>query len=336
MSVRIAINGFGRIGRLSMRAILERKSSLDIVAVNDLGSPDLLGHLFKYDSIHDILPYDVEVKENTLEVLDQKVAFLAEKDPGKLPWRELGVDLVIEATGRFTKREQAALHLQAGAKKVIISAPGKDEDITIVMGVNEHLYNPAEHHILSNASCTTNGLAPLAKVLLEEFGIEQGMMTTTHSVTNDQRILDLEHKDWRRARAAYESMIPTTTGATKAVELVLPDLKGKLKGLAVRVPTPNVSLIDFVANLSRSTTKEEVNQKLREAAEGSLKGYLAYSELPLVSHDFNGNPHSAIVDGLSTLILGERMVKVLAWYDNEWGYSNRIVDLVEYIAGQGL
>ncbi|CDX01662.1 Glyceraldehyde-3-phosphate dehydrogenase [bioreactor metagenome] len=336
MSVRIAINGFGRIGRLSMRAILERKSSLDIVAVNDLGSPDLLGHLFKYDSIHDILPYDVEVKENTLEVLDQKVAFLAEKDPGKLPWRELGVDLVIEATGRFTKREQAALHLQAGAKKVIISAPGKDEDITIVMGVNEHLYNPAEHHILSNASCTTNGLAPLAKVLLEEFGIEQGMMTTTHSVTNDQRILDLEHKDWRRARAAYESMIPTTTGATKAVELVLPDLKGKLKGLAVRVPTPNVSLIDFVANLSRSTTKEEVNQKLREAAEGSLKGYLAYSELPLVSHDFNGNPHSAIVDGLSTLMLGERMVKVLAWYDNEWGYSNRIVDLVEYIAGQGL
>ncbi len=336
MSVRIAINGFGRIGRLSMRAILERKSSLDIVAVNDLGSPDLLGHLFKYDSIHDILPYDVEVKENTLEVLDQKVTFLAEKDPGKLPWRELGVDLVIEATGRFTKREQAALHLQAGAKKVIISAPGKDEDITIVMGVNEHLYNPAEHHILSNASCTTNGLAPLAKVLLEEFGIEQGMMTTTHSVTNDQRILDLEHKDWRRARAAYESMIPTTTGATKAVELVLPDLKGKLKGLAVRVPTPNVSLIDFVANLSRSTTKEEVNQKLREAAEGSLKGYLAYSELPLVSHDFNGNPHSAIVDGLSTLMLGERMVKVLAWYDNEWGYSNRIVDLVEYIAGQGL
>lgn len=336
MSVRIAINGFGRIGRLSMRAILERKSSLDIVAVNDLGSPDLLGHLFKYDSIHDILPYDVEVKENTLEVLDQKVAFLAEKDPGKLPWRELGVDLVIEATGRFTKREQAALHLQAGAKKVIISAPGKDEDITIVMGVNEHLYNPAEHHILSNASCTTNGLAPLAKVLLEEFGIEQGMMTTTHSVTNDQRILDLEHKDWRRARAAYESMIPTTTGATKAVELVLPGLKGKLKGLAVRVPTPNVSLIDFVANLSRSTTKEEVNQKLKEAAEGSLKGYLAYSELPLVSHDFNGNPHSAIVDGLSTLMLGERMVKVLAWYDNEWGYSNRIVDLVEYIAGQGL
>lgn len=336
MSVRVAINGFGRIGRLSMRAILERKSSIDIVAINDLGSPDLLGHLFKYDSVHDVLPYDVKVNENTLEALGQKAVFLAEKNPEKLPWKDLGVDLVIESTGLFTKREQAAWHLQAGAKKVIISAPGKDEDITIVMGVNEHLYNPAEHHILSNASCTTNGLAPLAKVLLEEFGIEQGMMTTTHSVTNDQRILDLEHKDWRRARAAYESMIPTTTGATKAVELVLPDLKGKLKGLAVRVPTPNVSLIDFVANLSRSTTKEEVNQKLKEAAEGSLKGYLAYSELPLVSHDFNGNPHSAIVDGLSTLMLGERMVKVLAWYDNEWGYSNRIVDLAEYIADQGL
>ncbi|AFM00560.1 MULTISPECIES: type I glyceraldehyde-3-phosphate dehydrogenase [Desulfitobacterium] len=336
MSVRIAINGFGRIGRLSMRAILERKSPIDIVAINDLGSPDLLGHLFKYDSIHDELPYDVKVNENTLEALGQKAVFLAEKSPEKLPWKDLGVDLVIESTGRFTKRDQAALHIQAGAKKVIISAPGKDEDITIVMGVNEDRYNPAEHHILSNASCTTNGLAPLAKVLLEEFGIEQGMMTTTHSVTNDQRILDLEHKDWRRARAAYESMIPTTTGATKAVELVLPELKGKLNGLAVRVPTPNVSLIDFVANLSRSTTKEEVNQKLKEAAAGSLKGYLAYSDLPLVSHDFNGNPHSVIIDGLSTIMLGDRMVKVLAWYDNEWGYSNRIVDLVEYIAGKGL
>ncbi|HHY25188.1 MAG TPA: type I glyceraldehyde-3-phosphate dehydrogenase [Desulfitobacterium dehalogenans] len=336
MSVRIAINGFGRIGRLSMRAILERKSPIDIVAINDLGSPDLLGHLFKYDSIHDVLPYDVKVNENTLEALGQKAVFLAEKSPEKLPWKDLGVDLVIESTGRFTKRDQAALHIQAGAKKVIISAPGKDEDITIVMGVNEDRYNPAEHHILSNASCTTNGLAPLAKVLLKEFGIEQGMMTTTHSVTNDQRILDLEHKDWRRARAAYESMIPTTTGATKAVELVLPELKGKLNGLAVRVPTPNVSLIDFVANLSRSTTKEEVNQKLKEAAAGSLKGYLAYSDLPLVSHDFNGNPHSVIIDGLSTIMLGDRMVKVLAWYDNEWGYSNRIVDLVEYIAGKGL
>lgn len=331
MSVRIAINGFGRIGRLSMRAILERKSPIEIVAINDLGSPDLLGHLFKYDSIHDILPYDVKVTENTLEALDHKVVFLAEKNPENLPWKDLGVDLVIESTGRFTKRDQAALHIQAGAKKVIISAPGKNEDITIVMGVNDHRYNPAEHHIISNASCTTNGLAPIAKVLQEEFGIEQGMMTTTHSVTNDQRILDLDHKDWRRARAAYQSMIPTTTGAAKAVELVLPELKGKLNGLAVRVPTPNVSLVDFVANLRKPTTREEVNQKLREAAEGKLKGYMAFSELPLVSHDFNGNPHSCIVDGLSTIMLGENMVKVLAWYDNEWGYSNRIIDLIELI-----
>lgn len=331
MSVRIAINGFGRIGRLSMRAILERKSPIEIVAVNDLGNSELLGHLFKYDSIHDILPYEVKVTENTLEALGQKVHFLAEKNPENLPWKDLGVDLVIESTGRFTKRDQAALHMQAGAKKVVISAPGVNEDITIVMGVNDHLYNPEHHHIISNASCTTNCLAPIAKVLLEEFGIEQGMMTTTHSVTNDQRILDLEHKDWRRARAAYESMIPTTTGAAKAVALVLPELKGKLNGLAIRVPTPNVSLIDFVANLSRSTTKEEVNQKFMDAAAGKLKGYLGYSNLPLVSHDFNGDPHSCIIDGLSTIMLGERMVKVLAWYDNEWGYSNRIVDLVEHI-----
>ncbi|MEL1136405.1 type I glyceraldehyde-3-phosphate dehydrogenase [Desulfitobacterium sp. THU1] len=336
MSVRVAINGFGRIGRLSMRAILERKSPIELVAINDLGSPDLLGHLFKYDSIHGILPYDVNVTENTLEAMNQKVQLLAEKNPENLPWKDLGVDLIIESTGRFTKRDQAALHLQAGAKKVVISAPGKNEDITIVMGVNDHHYNPAEHHIISNASCTTNCLAPIAKVLLEEFGIEQGMMTTTHSVTNDQRILDLEHKDWRRARAAYQSMIPTTTGAAKAVELVLPELKGKLNGLAVRVPTPNVSLIDFVANLTKATTKEEVNEKLKSAAEGKLKGYLAYTELPLVSHDYNGNPYSCIIDGLSTMMLGDRMVKVLAWYDNEWGYSNRLIDLIELMASKGI
>jgi len=335
MSVRIAINGFGRIGRLSLRAILDRQIPLEVVAINDLGNPDLLGHLFKYDSIHNILPYDVEVKDNVLEVLDQKIRILSEKSPDKLPWGELGVDIVIEATGRFTNREQAELHIKAGAKKVVISAPAKNEDITIVMGVNHHLYKPEEHHIISNASCTTNALAPIAKVLLDEFGIEQGMMTTTHSVTNDQRILDLEHKDWRRARAAYQSMIPTTTGAAKAVALVLPELKGKLNGLAVRVPTPNVSLVDFVANLSKPTTKEEVNKKFQEAAAGSLKGYLNYTELPLVSHDFNGSPYSSTVDGLSTMMLGDRMVKVLAWYDNEWGYSNRVVDLVAYIANQG-
>lgn len=336
MTVRIAINGFGRIGRLSLRAALESKTPLEIVAVNDLGSPDLLGHLFKYDSIHGILPYEVEVKDNFLKVNGHSIKLLAEKNPENLPWKDLGVDLVIESTGRFTERDKAALHLQAGARKVIISSPAKNEDITIVMGVNDDKYNPKEHHIISNASCTTNCLAPVAKVLLDEFGIEQGMMTTTHSVTNDQRILDLEHKDWRRARAAYQSMIPTTTGAAKVVALVLPELKGKLDGLAVRVPTPNVSLVDFVANLTRPTTRDEVNQKLREAAEGKLKGYLAYTDLPLVSHDFNGNPHSSIIDGLSTMVLGDRMVKVLAWYDNEWGYSNRIIDLVQMIINKGL
>lgn len=336
MTVRVAINGFGRIGRLSLRAALESKSPLEIVAVNDLGSPDLLGHLFKYDSIHGILPYEVEVKGNIMTVNGHSIKLLAEKNPENLPWKDLNVDIVIESTGRFTDRDKAALHLQAGAKKVVISAPAKNEDITIVMGVNDDQYDPGQHHVLSNASCTTNCLAPVAKVLLKEFGIEQGMMTTTHSVTNDQRILDLEHKDWRRARAAFQSMIPTTTGAAKAVALVLPELKGKLTGLAVRVPTPNVSLVDFVANLSRPTTKEEVNAKLQEAAEGKLKGYLEYTDLPLVSHDFNGNSNSSIVDGLSTMMLGDRMVKVLAWYDNEWGYSNRIIDLVNLISNKGL
>lgn len=336
MSVRIAINGFGRIGRLSLRAALESHAPLEIVAINDLGSPDLLGHLFKYDSVHGILPYEVNVKGNIMQVNGQSIQLLAEKNPENLPWKDLNVDIVIESTGRFTERDKAALHLQAGAKKVVISAPAKNEDITIVMGVNEDKYEPQNHHILSNASCTTNCLAPVIKVLLEEFGIEQGMMTTTHSVTNDQRILDLEHKDWRRARAAFQSMIPTTTGAAKAVALVLPELKGKLTGLAVRVPTPNVSIVDFVANLSKPTTKEEVNAKLKEAAEGKLKGYLAYTDLPLVSHDFNGNPNSSIVDGLSTMMLGDKMLKVLAWYDNEWGYSNRVIDLVNFIADKGL
>lgn len=336
MSLRVAINGFGRIGRLSLRAALAKSHEIEVVAVNDLGSPDLLAHLLTYDSVHGILPQTVELDGYTMIIYSQKIKLLAEKNPRNLPWQELGVDVVIESTGRFTEREAAAQHLSAGAKKVVISAPAKNEDITIVMGVNQEKYNPEEHHIISNASCTTNCLAPIAKVLLEEFGIEQGMMTTTHSVTNDQRILDLEHKDWRRARAAYQSMIPTTTGAAKAVALVLPELKGKLNGLAVRVPTPNVSLVDFVANLSRPASKEEVNAKLRQAAEGSLKGYLEYTELPLVSRDFNGNPASSIVDGLSTMMLGDRMVKVLAWYDNEWGYSNRVIDLIDYIGSQGL
>lgn len=336
MSLKVAINGFGRIGRLTLRAALKQSVPFEVVAINDLGSPDLLAHLFKYDSVHGILPNSVEIDGRTMIIDGKRIEILAERNPQDLPWSKLGVDIVIESTGRFTKREAAAQHLTAGAKKVIISAPAKNEDITIVLGVNESKYDPKMHHIISNASCTTNCLAPVAKVLLDSFGIEQGMMTTTHSVTNDQRILDLEHSDWRRSRAAYQSMIPTTTGAAKAVTLVLPELEGKMNGLAVRVPTPNVSLVDFVANLSKPTTKEEVNTALRQAAAGPLKGILEFCELPLVSIDFNGNPASSIVDGLSTMMMGDRMVKVLAWYDNETGYSNRIVDLVKLIVNKGL
>lgn len=336
MTVRVAINGFGRIGRLCLRALLNSPGQLEIVAVNDLGTADMLAHLFKYDSVHGQLPYDVAIAGDTMTVKGHSIKLLAEKNPEALPWKELKVDVVIESTGRFVDKASASKHLQAGAKKVIISAPGKDEDITIVMGVNHDAYDPAKHHVISNASCTTNCLAPVAKVILKEFGIEQGMMTTTHSVTNDQRILDFEHKDWRRARAAFQSMIPTTTGAAKAVALVLPELKGKLNGLAVRVPTPNVSVVDFVVNVSKATTKEEVNAKLKEAAEGELKNILAYNELPLVSIDYNGNSNSSIVDGLSTMVIGEKMVKILAWYDNEWGYSNRVIDLIKHVASRGL
>ncbi|HHV64180.1 MAG TPA: type I glyceraldehyde-3-phosphate dehydrogenase [Peptococcaceae bacterium] len=337
MTVKVAINGFGRIGRLCLRAFLESDpGQVEIVAVNDLGSPDLLAHLFKYDSIHGILPYDVQLTGDVMKVKNSTIKLLAQKDPAALPWKELNVDIVIESTGRFVDRASASKHLEAGAKKVVITAPGKEEDITIVMGVNEDQYDPKKHHIISNASCTTNCLAPIAKVILKEFGIEQGMMTTTHSVTNDQRILDFEHKDWRRARAAFQSMIPTTTGAAKAVALVLPELKGKLNGLAIRVPTPNVSVVDFVVNVSKPTTKEEVNAKLKQAAESDLKGILEYTELPLVSKDFNGNPHSSIVDALSTMVIGDKMVKILSWYDNEWGYSNRVIDLVKLVASRGL
>jgi len=335
MSVKVAINGFGRIGRLCMRAFLESSGDLEVVAVNDLGKADMLAHLLKYDSTHGTLPYDVIVEDGVMKVKGSTIKLLAEKNPEELPWKELGVDVVIESTGRFVDREGAGKHLKAGAKKVVISAPGKDEDITIVMGVNDDKYDPAKHHIISNASCTTNCLAPVAKVIMKEFGIEQGMMTTTHSVTNDQRILDFEHSDWRRARAAFQSMIPTTTGAAKAVALVLPELKGKLNGLAVRVPTPNVSLVDFVVNVSKATTKEEVNAKLKQAAEGELKGILSYNELPLVSSDYNGNNASSIVDGLSTMVIGDKMVKVLAWYDNESGYSNRVIDVIKMMAARG-
>ncbi|HZK52701.1 MAG TPA: type I glyceraldehyde-3-phosphate dehydrogenase [Desulfosporosinus sp.] len=336
MTLKVAINGFGRIGRLTLRASLNQSLPFEVVAINDLASPAMLAHLFKYDSVHGVLPNKVEIEGSTMIVDGKRIEIFAERSPLDLPWAKLGVDIVIESTGRFTKRDAAAQHLTAGAKKVVISAPAKEEDITIVMGVNDDKYDPLKHHVISNASCTTNCLAPVAKILLDNFGIEQGMMTTTHAVTGDQRITDMDHSDWRRSRAAYQSMIPTTTGAAKAVTLVLPELVGKMNGLAVRVPTPNVSLVDFVANLTKPTTKEEVNAKLREAADGKLKGILEYTELPLVSHDFNGNPASSIVDAMSTMMIGDRMVKVLAWYDNEWGYSNRILDLVKLIVEKGL
>ena len=335
MTVKVGINGFGRIGRNVFRAAL-KNSNVEIVAINDLTDANMLAHLLKYDSVHGTLEEDVTVDGEYLIVGGQKVKVLAERDPAQLGWGDLGVDVVIESTGRFTKREDAAKHLEAGAKKVIISAPATNEDITIVMGVNEDKYDPANHHVISNASCTTNCLAPFAKVLNDKFGIKRGMMTTVHSYTNDQQILDLPHKDYRRARAAAENMIPTSTGAAKAVSLVLPELKGKLNGMAMRVPTKNVSIVDLVAELEKEVTVEEVNAALKEAAEGELKGILAYSELPLVSSDYNGSTASSTIDALSTMVMEGSMVKVLSWYDNEVGYSNRVVDLVDYIAKKGL
>ncbi|MGG3467979.1 type I glyceraldehyde-3-phosphate dehydrogenase [Neobacillus pocheonensis] len=335
MTVKVGINGFGRIGRNVFRAALKH-SGVEIVAINDLTDANMLAHLLKYDTVHGTLAEDVTVDGEYLVVGGHKVKVIAERDPAQLGWGELGVDIVVESTGRFTKREDAAKHLEAGAKKVIISAPASNEDITIVMGVNEDKYDAANHHVLSNASCTTNCLAPFAKVLNDQFGIVRGMMTTIHSYTNDQQILDLPHKDYRRARAAAENMIPTSTGAAKAVSLVLPELKGKLNGMAVRVPTPNVSLVDLVVELEKDVTAEDVNAALKAAAEGPLKGILVYSELPLVSTDYNGSTQSSTVDGLSTMVLEGNMVKVLSWYDNEVGYSNRVVDLVDYIAAKGL
>ena len=335
MAVKVGINGFGRIGRNVLRAALNN-SNIDVVAVNDLTDANMLAHLLKYDSVHGKLDAEVSVNGNNLVVNGKEIIVKAERDPANLAWGDLGVEVVIESTGRFTKREDAAKHLEAGAKKVVISAPANNEDLTIVMGVNEDQYDPANHHVLSNASCTTNCLAPFAKVLHEKFGIKRGMMTTIHSYTNDQQILDLPHKDYRRARAAAENMIPTTTGAAKAVALVLPELKGKLNGMAVRVPTPNVSLVDLVAELDKEVTAEEVNAALKAAAEGELKGILQYSEEPLVSNDYNGDPHSSSVDGLSTMVMEGNMVKVVSWYDNETGYSTRVVDLVEYLASKGL
>lgn len=335
MAVKVGINGFGRIGRLCLRAALENPE-LEVMALNDLTDAKTNAHLFKYDSVHGAFRGQVEATNEEIVINGKKIKVFAERDPKNLPWRNLGVSIVIEATGIFRDKEKASAHLSAGAKKVIITAPAKNEDLTIVMGVNEHRYDSAQHHIISNASCTTNCLAPVVKVLHERFIVKRGLMTTTHSYTNDQRVLDLAHGDLRRARAAALSLIPTTTGAAKAVTLVLPELKGRLAGIAIRVPTPNVSLVDFVAEVEKPTSVEEVNKVFKEAAEGELKGILAYTEEPLVSRDFNGNPHSAIVDGLSTLVMEGTMVKVFAWYDNEWGYSCRVVDCAVYIARQGL
>ncbi|WP_108671578.1 type I glyceraldehyde-3-phosphate dehydrogenase [Peribacillus acanthi] len=334
MAVKVGINGFGRIGRNVFRAALNNPN-VEIVAINDLTDANMLAHLLQYDTVHGSLKEKVSVDGEYLVVAGHKVKVLAERDPAQLGWGDLGVEVVVESTGRFTKREDAAKHLEAGAKKVIISAPASNEDITIVMGVNEDKYDAANHHVLSNASCTTNCLAPFAKVLNDKFGIKRGMMTTVHSYTNDQQILDLPHKDYRRARAAAENIIPTSTGAAKAVALVLPELKGKLNGMAMRVPTPNVSVVDLVAELEKEVTVEEVNAALKAAAEGDLKGILEYNELPLVSSDYNGNTYSSSIDALSTMVMEGNMVKVLSWYDNETGYSNRVVDLVDYIAKKG-
>lgn len=332
MSVRVAINGFGRIGRNVLRALNEQGvKNIEIVAINDLTSADTLAHLLKYDSVHGTLKAEVSSTADSIKVNGKTISVTAEKDPTKLPWKAQNIDVVLECTGIFTKKADAAKHLEAGAKKVLISAPANDADLTIVYGVNHLEYKADSHHVVSNGSCTTNCLAPVAKVILENFGISYGMMTTIHSYTNDQQILDLPHKDLRRARAAALSMIPTSTGAAKALSLVIPSLKGKLDGMAIRVPTPNVSVVDFVCQVEKDVTVEDINKALVASSEGSLKGVLAVSHEPLVSCDYNGNPNSSTVDLLSTMVLGNRMVKVLSWYDNEMGFSNRMVDVLELL-----
>jgi glyceraldehyde 3-phosphate dehydrogenase len=331
MPIRVAINGFGRIGRNVLRAAKKAGATdIDFVAVNDLTDTGTLAHLLKYDSVHGIYAGSVEARENSLVVDGDELKVFAEKDPAALPWGDLGVDIVIESTGRFTSKADAEKHIQGGAKKVIISAPAKNEDITIVLGVNQDKYDPASHHVVSNASCTTNCLAPVVKVLLDEFGFKRGLMTTVHAYTNDQNILDLPHKDLRRARAAGMSIIPTTTGAAKATSLVIPEVKGKIDGVAFRVPTPDVSVVDLTAELEKEVTAQQVNDALRVASEGRMKGILGYEETELVSIDFTGNPHSSIVDAPSTSVL-DGLVKVIAWYDNEWGYSCRCVDLARFM-----
>ena len=336
MAVRFAINGFGRIGRCILRAALSRREDIEIVAINDLDKPSALAHLFKYDSVHRTWPGKVSSSEKGLSIEGKEFRVIAERDPSALPWRSLGVDVVFECTGRFTERSASEKHLAAGAKKVLISAPAKNPDVTLAFGVNHDAYDPKKHNIISNASCTTNCLAPTAKVLLDAFGIERGLMTTVHSYTNDQRILDLVHEDLRRARAAAMSIIPTSTGAAKAIGDVLPALKGKMHGVALRVPTPNVSIVDLTALTSKNATAEEVNAAYKRAADGPLKGILEYSEAPTVSVDYNGNSHSAIFDATSTLVMGNNLVKVFSWYDNEWGFSNRMVDVAKYVASKGL
>jgi glyceraldehyde 3-phosphate dehydrogenase len=336
MTTRIGINGFGRIGRQSLKAILERHGrDLEVIAVNDLTDTKTNAHLLKYDSTYGRFPGEVEATADTLIVNGHIVKVLSQRDPAQIPWSDLGVELVIESTGLFTEAEKASAHLRGGAKKVIISAPAKGEDLTIVPGVNDEMYDPAKHHIISNASCTTNCLAPAAKVLNDAFGIERGLMNTIHSYTNDQRILDQVHKDLRRARTAGANIIPTSTGAARALALVIPELKGRFDGMSLRVPTVTVSMVDFVADVRKEATKESVNAAFKEASEGSLKGILGYSDEPLVSMDYRGDDRSSIIDGLSTLVTGGKMVKVLAWYDNEWGYSCRIADLAYFIAQKG-
>ena len=335
MAIKVGINGFGRIGRNIMRAAMG-DSGIDFVAVNDLTNAETLAHLLKYDSILGNLKADISASGDRISVGKDEFQVLSVKDPAQLPWKSLGVDVVFESTGLFTKRDDAAKHLAAGAKKVIITAPAKGPDFSVVLGVNEGKYDPGKHHIISNASCTTNCLAPVAKVLHESFGIRKGWMTTVHSYTNDQQLLDLPHKDLRRARAAALSIIPTTTGAASAVGEVMPEIKGRLDGISIRVPTPNVSVVDLAVIVDKKTTKEEVNGAFKAAADGPLKGILEYSTAPLVSIDFRGNPHSSILDSLYTSVMDGDFVKILSWYDNEWGYSSRCVDLLRYIVKKGL
>jgi glyceraldehyde 3-phosphate dehydrogenase len=332
MTTRIGINGFGRIGRHTLKALLERYPNIEVVAINDLTDPATNAHLFKYDSTYGRFPGEVGVDGNDILVNGTRIKVFAEKDPAAIPWGDLGAKIVIESTGLFTDAEKASAHLRGGARKVLISAPAKHEDVTLVLGVNENVYDPAKHHIISNASCTTNCLAPVAKVLNDTFGIEKALMTTIHAYTNDQRILDQVHKDLRRARTAGTNIIPTTTGAAKAVALVIPELKGKFDGYALRVPTVTVSTVDLSLILTKSASRDTINQAFKEAANGKLKGILEYTDEPLVSSDFRGDSHSAIVDGPSTMVLGDTFVKVVAWYDNEWGYASRLADLVNFIS----